>query len=112
MPHPCGAAAWKWPNSRRRHSCRRLLATPCYSPEQVSRRVSTPQARVPAPHGRVLEMGANSRTVALIGSETLLAREVRDVVAPGGGDCGLGVVGRVGEEPGALARVGDKASRV
>src|ERR1019366_1556574 len=34
----------------RRHSCRRLLSTLCHAREQVSRRVSTRQARVPAPH--------------------------------------------------------------
>src|ERR1039458_8131246 len=57
-------------------------------------------------------MGANSRTVALIGSETLLAREVRDIVATGGADFGLRLIAAVEEESGALARVGDEASIV
>jgi aspartate-semialdehyde dehydrogenase len=57
-------------------------------------------------------MGANSRTVALIGSETLLAREVRDIVATGGADFGLRLVAAVEEETGALTRVGDEASLV
>src|ERR1035441_3296083 len=99
MPHRCGAAAWKWPNS-----------TPCHGREQVSRRVSTRQARVPAPQRR--KMGPNSKTVALIGSETLLAREVRDIVATGGADFGLRLVAAVEEESGALTRVGDEASIV
>src|ERR1035441_3695336 len=57
-------------------------------------------------------MGANSKTVALIGSETLLAREVRDIVATGGADFGLRLVAAVEEETGALTRVGDEASLV
>src|SRR5450759_266659 len=55
-------------------------------------------------------MPANSRTVALIGSETLLAREVRDIVATGGADFGLRLVAAVEEESGALTRVGDEAA--
>src|ERR1019366_5346157 len=70
------------------------------------------QARVPAPHGRVLEMPPNSQTVALIGSVTVLAREMRDMVATGGADFGLGLVAAVEEESGALTRVGDEASLV
>ena len=54
----------------------------------------------------------DSRTVALIGSETLLAREVRDIVATGGADFGLRLVAEVEEESGALTRVGDEASLV
>jgi aspartate-semialdehyde dehydrogenase len=57
-------------------------------------------------------MGANSRTVALVGSETLLAREVRDIVATSGADFGLRLVAAVEEESGALTRVGDEASLV
>ena len=57
-------------------------------------------------------MGPNSKTVALIGSETLLAREVRDIVATGGADFGLRLVAAVEEESGALTRVGDEASLV
>src|ERR1035438_8498093 len=57
-------------------------------------------------------MGPNSKTVALIGSETLLAREVRDIVATGGADFGLRLVAAVEEECGALTRVGDEASLV
>src|ERR1019366_8729344 len=57
-------------------------------------------------------MPANSKTVALIGSETLLAREVRDIVATGGADFGLRLVAAVEEETGALTRVGDEASLV
>jgi hypothetical protein len=41
ISHKCSSATW------RRHSCRRLPSTPCHSREQVSRRVSTRQARVP-----------------------------------------------------------------
>jgi aspartate-semialdehyde dehydrogenase len=54
----------------------------------------------------------NSRTVALIGSETLLAREVRDIVATSGADFGLRLVAAVEEESGGLTRVGDEASIV
>ena len=57
-------------------------------------------------------MRADSRTVALIGSETLLAREVRDIVATSGVDFGLRLVAAVEEETGALTRVGDEASIV
>ena len=57
-------------------------------------------------------MPPNLRTVALIGSETLLAREVRDIVATGGADFGLRLVAEVEEESGALTRVGDEASLV
>ena len=57
-------------------------------------------------------MGAKSRTVALIGSETLLAREVRDIVATSGADFGLRLVAAVEEESGALTRVGGEASLV
>jgi aspartate-semialdehyde dehydrogenase len=54
----------------------------------------------------------NTRTVALIGSESLLAREVRDIVATSGADFGLRLVAAVEEESGALTRVGDEASVV
>jgi len=54
----------------------------------------------------------NTRTVALIGSESLLAREVRDIVATDGADFGLRLVAAVKEESGALTRLGDEASIV
>ena len=57
-------------------------------------------------------MRPNSRTVALIGSESLLAREVRDIVATSGADFGLRLVAAVEEESGALTRVGGEASIV
>ena len=51
-------------------------------------------------------------TVALIGSDSLLAREVRDIVATTGGDLSLRLVAAVDEESGALTRVGDEPSIV
>jgi hypothetical protein len=54
ISHQCsGALTWRRHSCLpRRHSCRRLLSTLCHAREQVSRRVSTRQARVPAPHRR------------------------------------------------------------
>ncbi len=51
-------------------------------------------------------------TVALIGSDSLLAREVRDIVATTGGGLSLRLVAAVDEESGALTRVGDEPSVV
>ncbi len=52
----------------------------------------------------------NSKTVALIGSDSLLAREVRDIVATTGARLSLRLVAALDEESGALARVGDEPS--
>jgi aspartate-semialdehyde dehydrogenase len=54
----------------------------------------------------------NSPTVALIGSDSLLAREVRDIVSTSGADLSLRLVAAVAEESGALTRVGDEPSIV
>lgn len=50
----------------------------------------------------------NPPPVALIGSDSLLAREVRDIVATSGSDLTLRLVAAVDEEAGALTRVGDE----
>jgi aspartate-semialdehyde dehydrogenase len=54
----------------------------------------------------------NSPTVALIGSDSLLAREVRDIVATTGSDLTLRLVAAVDEESGALTRMGDEPAVV
>jgi len=54
----------------------------------------------------------NPPTVALIGSDSLLAREVRDIVSTSGVDLALRLVAAVDEESGALTRVGDEPSVV
>ena len=54
----------------------------------------------------------NFPTVALIGSDSLLAREVRDIVSTSGADLSLRLVAAVAEESGALTRVGDEPSIV
>ena len=54
----------------------------------------------------------NSPTVALIGSDSLLAREVRDIVATTGVDLALRLVAAVDEESGALTRLGDEPTVV
>jgi aspartate-semialdehyde dehydrogenase len=54
----------------------------------------------------------NTPTVALIGSDSLLAREVRDIVSTTGADLALRLVAAVDEESGALTRVGDEPSVV
>ncbi len=54
----------------------------------------------------------NSREVALIGSETLLAREIRDLVATSGDSLSLRLIASDDEQPGALTRVGDEPSLV
>ena len=46
--------------------------------------------------------------IALIGSESLLAREIRDLVAAGADDLSLRLFASDGEQPGALTRVGDE----
>ena len=51
-------------------------------------------------------------TVALIGSDSLLAREVRDIVSTTGADLALRLVASVDEESGALTRLGDEPSVV
>ena len=52
----------------------------------------------------------NNPTVALVGSETLLAREVRDIVATQATDLSLKLLASVDEEPGTLTRLGDEPS--
>ena len=47
-------------------------------------------------------------SVALIGSESLLAREIRDLVATGAADLSLRLIASDDEQPGALTRVGDE----
>jgi aspartate-semialdehyde dehydrogenase len=54
----------------------------------------------------------NPPTVALVGSDSLLAREVRDIVSTSGADLSLRLVAAVDEESGALTRVGDEPSVV
>ncbi len=54
----------------------------------------------------------NTPTVALIGSDSLLAREVRDIVSTTGADLALRLVAAVDEESGALTRLGDEPSVV
>ena len=54
----------------------------------------------------------NDSTVALVGSETLLAREVRDLVATSASDLSLRLLASVDEESGALTRLGDEPSVV
>jgi aspartate-semialdehyde dehydrogenase len=51
-------------------------------------------------------------TVALIGSDTLLGREIRDIVATSDGDIGLRLVADIDEAAGALTRVGDEPAVV
>jgi aspartate-semialdehyde dehydrogenase len=50
--------------------------------------------------------------IALVGSETLLAREIRDIVATTGDEIALRLVASDDEEAGALTRVGDEAAVV
>ncbi len=50
------------------------------------------------------------RTLTLVGSETLLGREVRDIVSTSGGDLDLRLIAAEDEEPGRLTRVGDEPS--
>lgn len=54
----------------------------------------------------------NLPTVALVGSDSLLAREVRDLVATSENDLTLRLIAAVEEEAGALTRLGDEPSVV
>jgi len=54
----------------------------------------------------------NLPTVALVGSDSLLAREVRDIVATTEADLDLRLVAAVDEESGALTRMGDEPTVV
>jgi aspartate-semialdehyde dehydrogenase len=54
----------------------------------------------------------NSRQLALIGSETLLGREVRDLATTGGDSLPLRLIASDDEQPGALTRVGDEPAVV
>jgi aspartate-semialdehyde dehydrogenase len=51
-------------------------------------------------------------TVALVGSDSLLAREIRDVAANGGEPIDLRLIAAAGEQAGVLTRVGDEPSVV
>jgi aspartate-semialdehyde dehydrogenase len=53
---------------------------------------------------------ADFQTVALVGSESLLGREVRDIVATSGAAIDLRLVAADEEEPGSLTRQGDEAA--
>jgi aspartate-semialdehyde dehydrogenase len=55
---------------------------------------------------------ADFQTVALVGSETLLGREIRDIVATSGAEIDLRLVAADEEEPGSLTRVGDEPAVV
>jgi aspartate-semialdehyde dehydrogenase len=54
----------------------------------------------------------NSRETALIGSETLLGREIRDLSTTGGDLLSLRLIASDDEQPGALTRVGDEPAVV
>ena len=54
----------------------------------------------------------NSRQLALIGSETLLGREIRDLATTGGESLPLRLIASDDEQPGALTRVGDEPAVV
>ena len=51
---------------------------------------------------------ADSQTVALVGSDSLLGREIRDIVATSGATLDLRLIASDEEEPGSLTRVGDE----
>jgi aspartate-semialdehyde dehydrogenase len=51
-------------------------------------------------------------TIALIGSDSLLGREVRDIVSTSAARFDLRLVADVGEQPGALTRIGDEPTVV
>jgi len=55
---------------------------------------------------------SSDRTVVLVGSESLLAREVRDIVATSGRGIDLRLVAADDEKAGALTRVGDEPAVV
>ena len=52
------------------------------------------------------------KTAALIGSETLMGREIRDIVATGKPSFDLRLIAAEDEEPGRLTRVGDELATV
>ncbi len=52
------------------------------------------------------------KTAALIGSETLMGREIRDIVATGKPSFDLRLIAADDEEPGRLTRVGDELATV
>ena len=54
----------------------------------------------------------NRSSVALVGSETLLAREIRDLVATGVEEFSLSLIATENEQAGALTRVGDEPAVV
>lgn len=55
---------------------------------------------------------AEHYTVALIGSDSLLGREIRDIVATSAPDIDLRLIASEGEQAGTLTRVGDEPSLV
>lgn len=55
---------------------------------------------------------ADTNQIALVGSETLLGREIRDIVATSAPDLRLQLIAAEGEEPGTLTRVGDEPALV
>src|SRR6266571_3746172 len=55
---------------------------------------------------------ADHQTVALVGSESLLGREIRDIVATSASGISLRLIGAMDEEPGLLTRVGDEPAVV
>jgi aspartate-semialdehyde dehydrogenase len=55
---------------------------------------------------------ANSRFAVLVGSESLLGREIRDIVATSASAFDLHLIAADGEEAGRLTRVGDEAVTV
>jgi aspartate-semialdehyde dehydrogenase len=54
----------------------------------------------------------SKRTFALLGSETLLGREIRDIITTGGHAIDLRLIAADEEQPGTLTRVGDEPSVV
>ncbi len=55
---------------------------------------------------------AEPRTIALVGSETLMGREVRDIVATSAPEIDLRLIAAEEEESGVLTRVGDEPAMV
>lgn len=55
---------------------------------------------------------AKTATVALVGSDTLLGREIRDIVATSAPELGVRLLAADEETPGTLTRVGDEAAIV
>jgi aspartate-semialdehyde dehydrogenase len=55
---------------------------------------------------------AETKNIALVGSETLLGREIRDIVATTAPDLTLRLIAAQGEEAGILTRVGDEPTLV